>query len=107
MGQGWRLGFHYHVFHQSPGDVYSGAFDSDALQVVGIPFSDITDENGKIHFQVKGDQSATLFDGVATDKTISGTFIEGNSKGTFELTRTTLASAHVDARDVTFKQPRT
>jgi uncharacterized protein len=85
------------------GDVYSGAFDSDALQVVGIPFSDITDENGKIHFQVKGDQSATLFDGVATDKTISGTFIEGNSKGAFELTRTTLASAHVDARDVTFK----
>jgi hypothetical protein len=30
------------------GDAYSGAFDSDALQVVGIPLGDIRDTKGRV-----------------------------------------------------------
>ncbi len=84
-------------------DVCSGAFDSDTLQVVGIPLSDVSDTNGRVHFQTKGDQSTTVFDGEITGNTMSGTFTEGSSKGTFELVRAKLPAVDVRTRDVTFK----
>jgi hypothetical protein len=84
------------------GDGYMGTFDSDALQVAGIPFSDITQDPGKVHFQLKGDQTTTVFDGVVKGDLFSGTFTDGSSKGHFDLTRTTLPSAQVHERDVSF-----
>jgi uncharacterized protein len=85
------------------GDGYSGTFDSDALQVAGIPFSDITEELGKIHFHLKGDQTTTVFDGVVKGESISGTFSDGAGKGSFKLVRTMLPSAPVHEREVSFK----
>lgn len=49
-------------FAKSP-DGYSGSFDSDALQVVGIPFAQVTYADGEVRFQLKGDQSTTTFEG--------------------------------------------
>jgi uncharacterized protein len=84
-------------------DAYSGAFDSDALQVVGIPFSNVSNTNGKVHFQIKGDQNTTVFDGEITGNTMSGTFTDGSSKGTFKLVRAVLPAVDVRTRDVTFQ----
>jgi dipeptidyl aminopeptidase/acylaminoacyl peptidase len=85
------------------GDAYSGAFDSDALQVVGIPLGGVSDTNGRVHFQIKGDQSTTVFDGAITSNAMSGTFTEGRAKGSFVLTRSLLPSAQIRTRDVTFR----
>ncbi len=62
------------------GNAYSGAFDSDALQVAGIPIGDISDMGGRIHFDIKGDQTTTIFDGEISGDTISGTYIDGTSQ---------------------------
>jgi len=81
---------------------YAGSFDSDQLQVVGIPFSGIQETNGKVHFVLQGDQSKTIFDGRVTGDTISGTFVDGTAIGTFDLTRTTVPAIGIRTRDVTF-----
>jgi dipeptidyl aminopeptidase/acylaminoacyl peptidase len=81
---------------------YSGSFDSNLLQVAGIPFSSVEDTNGKVHFLLKGDQSTTVFNGWLTGDTMAGTFTDGSAKGTFELTRATFSAAGIRTRDVTF-----
>ncbi|MGA2716832.1 MAG: alpha/beta fold hydrolase [Bryobacteraceae bacterium] len=85
------------------GDAYSGAFDSDVLQVAGIPLGDVGDTNGRVHFQIKGDQSTTVFDGAITGEAMSGTFTDGSGKGSFELARTALPATQIRTRDVTFQ----
>lgn len=85
------------------GGAYSGAFDSDVLQVAGIPLGDVTDTNGKVRFQIKGDQTTAVFDGEITGDSMSGTFTDGNDKGTFELERSALPAAQIRTRDVTFQ----
>lgn len=84
------------------GDTYSGAFDSDALQVAGIPLSDIRDAGGKVHFQIKGDFTTTVFDGAIAADVMSGTFTDGNDKGTFQLARSALP-AGLRTRDMQFQ----
>src|ERR1035438_8620961 len=74
------------------GDAYSGTFDSDALQVAGIPLGDVSETKGRVHFQVKGDQSTTVFDGAINGGAMSGMFADGSGKGSFELTQIGRAS---------------
>jgi pimeloyl-ACP methyl ester carboxylesterase len=86
------------------GDAWSGTFDSDALQVANIPFGSVGVLNDKVHFQIKGDQTTSVFDGQITGDRISGTFAEGGDKGSFELIRTTRPpAAQVRTREVTFR----
>ena len=77
--------------------------DSDALQVAGIPLGDVNGNQGKVHFQIKGDQSTTVFDGAVAGETMSGTFMDESSKGSFELARAALPGARLRTRDVTFQ----
>ena len=85
------------------GDAYSGTFDSDALQVAGIPLGDVSETKGRVHFQVKGDQSTTVFDGAINGGAMSGMFADGSGKGSFELTRAALPAVQIRTRDVTFQ----
>jgi dipeptidyl aminopeptidase/acylaminoacyl peptidase len=85
------------------GETYSGAFDSDALQVAGIPIGQVNDTAGKVHFEVKGDQTTTVFDGAVAGDTLSGVFVDGDAKGSFAFTRATLPAAPVRTRDVNFQ----
>ena len=70
---------------------YYGSFDSDALQVAGIPFSEARQTGKHVHFVVKGDRSTSVFNGEERDDRIDGTFIENGLraplKGTFHLAR--------------------
>lgn len=91
------------VMFVKTGDTYSGAFDSDALQVAGIPLGNVSDSNGRVHFQIAGDQSTTVFDGEFTGDTMSGTFTDGSDKGSFGLVRATLPTPRIRTRDVTFQ----
>jgi uncharacterized protein len=85
------------------GDAWSGKFDSDALQVAGIPFGSVGVSSGHVHFQVTGDQSTSIFDGQIEGDRISGTFSEGDTKGTFALVRSTVPAVRIQTRDVTFR----
>lgn len=85
------------------GDAWSGKFDSDALQVAGIPFGSVSVLSGNVHFQIRGDQSTSIFDGQIRGDRMSGTFTEGGAKGSFEFVRTTLPGPRIQTRDVTFR----
>src|SRR5437588_10844806 len=64
---------------------YTGSFDSDALQVADIPFSNVSEMGGTVHWSLKGDQSTTTFEGTLARDTLVGTFNDGKDKGTFAL----------------------
>lgn len=81
---------------------YSGSFDSDLLQVAGIPFGRVDGTNGNVHFLLKGDESTSVFDGRILDNAMLGTFTDGYAGGTFKLTRTALSPARILTREVLF-----
>src|ERR1700761_2789217 len=58
------------------GNGFSGHFDSDAIQVAGIPFSAVSETGDKVHLEVKGDEGTSVFDGTLANATIKGTFTE-------------------------------
>ena len=82
---------------------YTGSFDSDELQVLQIPFSNIAVTTPRVHFELKGDQSTTIFDGTLVGNRLFGNFVDGGTKGTFQLTREALPQDTVAAKDVTFR----
>src|SRR5205807_478364 len=79
-----------------------GSFDSDALQVADIPFSNVSEMGGTVHWSLKGDQSTTTFEGTLARDTLVGTFNDGKDKGTFALARAALPAAGIQSRDITF-----
>jgi uncharacterized protein len=91
------------VTFQKSGNGYSGSFDSDALQVAGIPFADVSERGNNVHFVLKGDRTTTIFDGAQTADTLTGTFSENNARGTFQLKRTEAQSVTIETREVDFR----
>ena len=86
------------------GDAYSGAFDSDALQVSGVPVSSVRTADGKVHFEIRGDASTTVFDGEIAGDGLTGGFVDGpDSGGHFDLKRASGAPAPVATREVSFQ----
>lgn len=75
------------VTFATAGGSFTGKLDSDALQVAGIPLSAVNESGGNIHFELKGDQTTTEFDGALTGNVIKGVFTEGAKKGAFILDR--------------------
>ncbi len=89
------------VAFSKSGETYAGAFDSDALQVTGIPFREVTVTGAKVHFVLAGDATTALFDGTLKDDELTGNFTEGPAAGTFHLRRTT-APPPLNKRDAAF-----
>ena len=81
---------------------WSGSFDSDALQVSGIPFRDVRLSDSAAHWLLQGDSSATTFDGTLKGDTLSGEFVEGSTTGSFVLRRSAQPVQPVAVRDVSF-----
>lgn len=82
-------------------EAFAGSFDSDALQVAGIPFRDVTENEGKVRFILQGDRTTAVFDGALAGEALAGTFDEAGVRGAFALTRTPAPPA-LAKRDVTF-----
>ncbi|MDZ4866636.1 MAG: alpha/beta fold hydrolase [Alphaproteobacteria bacterium] len=80
---------------------YAGSFDSDGLQVAGIPFAGVAMTGNAVRFTLKGDRTTTTFDGSLSNDTIAGTFKDGDVPGTFKLMRAT-TPPQVETREVTF-----
>jgi dienelactone hydrolase len=83
------------------GEKYAGAFEADALQVTGIPFSEVTVAGAKVRFVLAGDATTIVFDGVVKGDVLSGAVAEGATAGTFRLARAQTPTP-LQKRDVTF-----
>jgi len=89
------------TFAQEKG-AYAGSFDSDALQVAGIPFKDVRMSGTSVHWLLQGDSSADIFDGSLRGDVLSGSFAEGATKGFFVLRRNPKPPHALDEGDVEF-----
>jgi len=79
-----------------------GSFDSDPLRAAGIPLSALQATEQGVHFELAGDVSTTRFDGAFRGDSLTGTFEDGEARGTFALAR---AAARREPRqeDVSFE----
>lgn len=84
------------------GETWTGSFESDALQAAGIPLSAVREMSERVHFEVKGDFSTAVFDGVLAESVLSGAFTDAGATGSFRLTRMRRAPPAIRSRDVTF-----
>jgi hypothetical protein len=64
---------------------YAGSFDSDGLQVAGIPFSKVEFVEGKLLFTLRGDQTSIEFEGTLANNALEGKLAENGVQGTFQL----------------------
>lgn len=90
------------VYFQRIGEGYRGAFDSDDLQVIGIPFRTVERDGEEVSFVLAGDQTTTTFRGRLADNGLEGAFDEAGVPGSFALTRLRSAPASPIARPLTF-----
>ena len=83
--EGSRLGVTF-VFQQVD-TTLTGSFGSDQLRATGIPVSKISYRPPTVHFEIVGDRTTALFDGVLAGDSITGTFKDGSAEGQFVLRR--------------------
>jgi pimeloyl-ACP methyl ester carboxylesterase len=87
---------------------YAGQFGSTQLRVIGIPLSTISRVATRVQFELVGDRTTMVFDGVLQDDGISGSFSEGDAQGTFNVRRTTPSTKLVyREEEVTFANGET
>jgi dipeptidyl aminopeptidase/acylaminoacyl peptidase len=79
---------------QRSDSTYTGQFGSSQLRVVGIPLSKISLAASRVHFELVGDRTTMVFDGelAGRNERLSGTFRDGDARGTFDLHKTTSSS---------------
>lgn len=68
---------------------YTGLFGSTQLRVSGIPLSKVSRADTRVQFELVGDRTTMVFDGVLQGDRISGSFSEGDARGTFDVRKTT------------------
>src|SRR5262245_29323081 len=81
---------------------YEGAFSSDQLRVVRIPFRQIRYEEPRLSWELAGDRSTMVFDGTLQGNSLSGRFRDGDAPGTFRLTRSMSDSGQLEEKEVAF-----
>jgi uncharacterized protein len=81
----------------------NGSFDSDALQVAGIPFAEVKHDGNKVHWVLRGDTSVTEFDGTLKGNRLDGALIEAGKAGHFSLMRQKQTKTPVESTDVSFQ----
>ena len=86
---------------------YSGTFGSEDLRVAGVPISSIRTVALRVHFELVGDASTTVFDGQLRGDSLSGEFQEGPARGTFIFRRQSNSSKGQLEEEVTFSNGNT
>ena len=80
----------------------TGSFDSDALQVTDIPFAEVKHDGVKVHWVLRSDSGASVFDGTLQNGFLDGVFVEDGKTGQFHLTRQAVTETAIESEDVTF-----
>jgi len=81
----------------------TGFFDSDDLQVSGIPLAEVKQDGKHTHWVLRGDKSVIEFEGTLKGNRLEGALTEGAKVGRFALTRQLKTWTAVESADVIFK----
>ncbi len=66
---------------------FKGAFSAPSMRAIGIPLSNISQQDLAIRFELTGDAGTTVFVGQLSEDTLAGTFMGVEGEGTFSLKR--------------------
>jgi pimeloyl-ACP methyl ester carboxylesterase len=91
------------VRFEQTGLAYRGSFESDDLQVVGIPFARIEVDGPNVSFVLAGDETTTSFEGTIAGDRLRGALREGDVTGSFSLVREATPPAALAIRLITFE----
>ena len=83
--------------------VIEATFNSPAQRAIGIPLQKVKLAFHKLHFELVGDSTTIVFDGVLSGDKISGKFIEGAAEGIFILKRSRPPTPTFTEKEVSFK----
>lgn len=110
LAGGWVGGWTKHgdtipvtITFKRVGQSWKGEFDSDLLEAAGIPIIAIGVVGSRVHFEVEGDNSRTVFNGIIGPHGLSGTFIDGDQSGQFRFTRIARPRPPILSQQVKFK----
>ena len=72
---------------------WHGRFSSDGLRVLDVPFREVRVDSGHVGWTLAGDVTTSVFDGIRAGDRLTGTYTEGEGRGTFALRRTAASTA--------------
>ena len=81
---------------------WRGSFDSERLRVVGIPFTEVTFEPPRVAIRLVGDRTTMAFEGRLDGDSLTGTFTEESSAGSFALARAAVPPPALREEEVAF-----
>jgi len=87
-------------FQTDAAGVMTGRFTAESQRTMEYPLDKVGYSSAGLHWELGG---ALLFDGVLASDTITGTFREGQARGTLALKRIALPSPPYRREDVTFR----
>ena len=79
------------------------SFNSPTQRAIGIPLQKVKFAFPTLHFELVGDSTTIVFDGVLSGDTISGKFYDGSAEGIFSLNRSRQPTPTFTEKDVSFK----
>ncbi|HEX6628301.1 MAG TPA: alpha/beta fold hydrolase [Gemmatimonadaceae bacterium] len=74
-------------FQQVNDSTITGSLGADQLRAIGIPLSKISYRPPAVHFEIVGDATTAMFDGVLAGDSISGKVKDGSAEGQFVIRR--------------------
>jgi len=83
--------------------VIAASFNSPTQRAIGIPLQKVKFAFPKLHFELVGDSTTIVFDGVLSGDKISGKFSEGAAEGVFTLKRSRAPTPTFTEKEVSFK----
>ena len=89
-------------FTQSGGSM-QGFWSAPAMRVAGVPLTNIRVDLPRVHFELAGDATTTVFDGELRADALAGTFKEGSAAATFSLQRAKLLPPAYHEEEVRFQ----
>lgn len=86
------------------GERFTGRFNSPQQRALGIPLRSVSYAAGRARFELAGDATTTVFEGVARGDALAGRFTDNASgSGTFALRRAKQATAPYAEQEVSFR----
>jgi pimeloyl-ACP methyl ester carboxylesterase len=79
-----------------------GSFSSAGLRVVGIPFQAVRHEATRLSWELAGDSTTAVFEGILEGDTLAGGFREDGATGTFRLARTAAPRVPLEEEELHF-----
>jgi uncharacterized protein len=81
----------------------TGNFNAPTMRALKIPLRSVSYAAPKTRFELRGDQTTTVFDGEIGGETLSGKFRDGNAEGTFALKRGKPSPLPYQREEVSFR----